>query len=100
MLIDECIPFRVRRILEFHECVSVSHLGWTGTKDTTLLRRAKADGFDALVTCDRGFEHRTDLQIAILILPTNDWSLLQSYAGAIRTKLHELAPGQCTVVPP
>lgn len=100
MLVDECVPFRVRCLLQDHECVSVAHLGWTGTKDTALLRRAEAAGFDALVTCDRGFGHRTDLKVAVLILPTNDWALLQHYGQIIRMKLHELAPGRCTVVLP
>lgn len=100
LLIDECLPFRVRHFFERHECVSVSHLGWTGTADTALLHRAEAAGFDAPVTCDRGFEHRTDLTIAVLIPPINDWSCPQRYEGAIRMKARDLEPGRCTVVPP
>lgn len=100
MLIDECVPFKVRRLLDTHECISVSYLGWTGMEDTALLRRAKTAGFDALVTCDRGFEHRTALTVAVLILPTNDWSLLQQYEASLRVKVHELVSGRCTVVLP
>lgn len=100
LLIDECLPFRIRLLLKDHECISVGYLGWRGTKDTTILRQAEAVGFDALVTCDRGFEHRTDLAVAVLILPTNDWALLQRCEDAIHTKVHELEKGRCTVVLP
>jgi hypothetical protein len=44
---------------------------WAGIENGELLRRAAADGFDALITNDRGLEHEQNLgslPMAVIIL--------------------------------
>ena len=37
ILIDECLDWRLGRVLTGHEAVSVQKMGWSGVKNGTLL---------------------------------------------------------------
>ncbi|TFV32611.1 hypothetical protein E4K10_22750 [Streptomyces sp. T1317-0309] len=57
LLLDENVPRPmaeiVRILLKAHEVVHVHELkGWTGTKDIELYAKAKADGFEVVITND------------------------------------------------
>jgi predicted nuclease of predicted toxin-antitoxin system len=52
LLLDECIPHRLRLHLSGHDAYSVAYMGWGGIKNGRLLALAAADGFEALVTTD------------------------------------------------
>ncbi|MGW0292631.1 DUF5615 family PIN-like protein [Streptomyces tuirus] len=57
LLLDENVPRPmaeiVRILLKAHEVVHVHDLkGWTGTKDIELYAKAKADGFEVVITND------------------------------------------------
>jgi hypothetical protein len=57
LLLDENVPRPmaqiVRILLKAHEVIHVHELqGWAGTKDIELYARAKAEGFDAVITND------------------------------------------------
>ena len=52
ILLDECVPARLSRLLSQHEVITAQKAGWAGIKNGELLRRAAAD-FDAFVTVDR-----------------------------------------------
>ncbi|MDR6976521.1 hypothetical protein J2X68_003212 [Streptomyces sp. 3330] len=57
LLLDENVPRPmaeiVRILLKAHEVVHVHELkGWTGTKDIELYVKAKADGFEVVITND------------------------------------------------
>lgn len=57
LLLDECIPKRLKRELLGHEVRTVQDMGWSGIKNGALLRLA--DGrFDALLTVDQGIEYQ------------------------------------------
>ena len=46
-------------------------MGWAGTENGVLLRRAAAEGFDALLTVDRGIEHQqnvSELPIPVIVM--------------------------------
>ena len=52
LLLDECVPKRLKRELPGHEVRTVQDMGWAGIKNGALL--ALADGqFDTLLTVDR-----------------------------------------------
>ena len=51
-------------------------MGWAGTGNGALLRLAADDGFDALLTVDRGFAHQQNLDdlalpVVIMLATTN-----------------------------
>ncbi|HEV8368329.1 MAG TPA: DUF5615 family PIN-like protein [Pyrinomonadaceae bacterium] len=51
ILFDECVPWSMHRFLASHSCTSVEAEGWSGIRNSDLLKRAEAD-FDLLITAD------------------------------------------------
>ena len=72
LLLDEAVPRRLA--LSFPEPFTlrtVQNMDWAGTGNGLLLQRAAAEGFDALVTVDRGIEHQqnvSELPIPVVIM--------------------------------
>jgi predicted nuclease of predicted toxin-antitoxin system len=71
ILLDECIPRKLRHTLPDHECHTVPEAGLAGKKNGCLLDLAEKAGFEIFVTMDRGLEYQQNLagrSLAILIL--------------------------------
>ena len=59
LLLDESVPRRLAQSFpESFTLRTVQYMGWAGTANGLLLSLAAAEGFDALVTVDRGIEHQ------------------------------------------
>jgi hypothetical protein len=76
VLLDECVPKKLRRDLPAHEVRTVTEMGWAGTKNGPLLRQAAAE-FDVFLTLDQGIEFQqslTGLALAVIVMAaaTND----------------------------
>ena len=104
VLLDECLPRRLRRALPHHEVRTVQELGWAGTKNGALLRRAAAEGFEVFVTVDRNLEfqqHVPGLGVAVVALHarSNDIADLEPLMPAVLALLPTLTPGQVVRVP-
>lgn len=70
ILIDECLPKKLKRELREHTVFTVQERGWTGMKNGELLRRAEKE-FNVWVTADQNIEHQQNLKqfdIAIVVL--------------------------------
>jgi predicted nuclease of predicted toxin-antitoxin system len=52
VLLDECLPHRLRTELAEHEVSTVQKEGWSGLKNGKLLKVA-SDHFDVFLTVDR-----------------------------------------------
>ncbi|MBM4256458.1 MAG: hypothetical protein FJ147_11265 [Deltaproteobacteria bacterium] len=61
VLLDECVPRKLRRELSRHEVKTVVEMQWVGTKNGALLRRAAAE-FDVLLTVDQGIPYQQNLE--------------------------------------
>jgi predicted nuclease of predicted toxin-antitoxin system len=71
ILIDECVPRKLKQFLNGHTCRTAAEADFLGKKNGVLLRLAEANGFDALITLDRGIETQQNLRgrkISVLIL--------------------------------
>ena len=71
ILLDECIPRKLKYSLPDHECHTVPEAGLAGQKNGALLDLAESAGFEIFVTMDKGLEYEQNLagrSIAILIL--------------------------------
>jgi hypothetical protein len=104
VLLDENLPHDLRHHLLGHEVFTVAYLGWRGTKNGELLRRAAVAGFDALVTMDNGVSYQqntTALSLAIVILsaPSNDISDLLPLVPALLDRLGKLMPRSVVRLP-
>ena len=104
ILLDECLPRRLRRSLPGHEVQTVQELDWAGTKNGVLLRRAAAEGFAVFLTVDRNLEHQQHvpglgLAVVALRAPSNDIVALEPLMPAVLAQLPTLSPGQIVRVP-
>lgn len=76
VLLDECLPRRLKREVQADEVKTVPEMGWAGTKNGKLLRLVEQE-FDVLLTNDQNIEHQQNLQqfnlaIVVLVAPTSD----------------------------
>ena len=62
------MPFDISGAISGHEVGRVQTLGWAGTKNGALLRRAKEAGFEVLVTVDRNLESQQNIGASGLAL--------------------------------
>jgi predicted nuclease of predicted toxin-antitoxin system len=59
VLLDECLPRRLKSELPGHELKTVPDVGWAGTKNGDLLRLAST-AFDIFLTVDVSVEFQQD----------------------------------------
>jgi predicted nuclease of predicted toxin-antitoxin system len=70
VLLDECVPARLGRLLAKHSVTTVQQRGWAGIKNGELLALADKE-FDTFVTVDRKISTQQDLtkfKIAVLLI--------------------------------
>ena len=97
MLLDECVPRRLRRELPGHDVRTVSEMGWSGIKNGPLLRSA-AQEFDIFPTVDQGIEYQQDpvglaLAIIVMVAASNDIDDLRPLMPHVRETLGSASPG-------
>jgi predicted nuclease of predicted toxin-antitoxin system len=98
VLLDECIPRRLKEALPGHDVHTVADMGWRGRKNGELLSVASAY-FDVFITVDRSIEYQQNLlafAIAVLLLHarSNDLDDLAPLMPRVCELLPGLRPGQ------
>ena len=71
ILLDECLPRRLKDQFASHECYTVPEALLGGKKNGELLAIAEREGFEIFLTMDKGLEYEQNLsgrQIAVIIL--------------------------------
>ena len=71
VLLDECMPVRLRSHLIGHDVYTVSYLKWKSIGNGRLLVLARSDGFEAVVTSDGAVEDQQNLSqlpVSVIIL--------------------------------
>jgi predicted nuclease of predicted toxin-antitoxin system len=61
VLLDECVPRKLKRVLGDHEVVTVTENGWSGLKNGELLKLAQAN-FDVFLTMDQNLSFQQNLK--------------------------------------
>ena len=106
ILLDECLPARLKRAFPGHAVQTVTQAGWRSVKDGPLLQFAQAR-FDVFITVDGKLEHETDLSryklgFIIVRVPNNRMESflpifegLNASAAAVRAGevIHIASPG-------
>lgn len=105
ILLDECVPRRLRRDLPGHDVRTVAEMGWSGKKNGELLRSMAADGFDVLVTVDQNLQHQQNLRAAgigvvVLIAASNRWADLKPLMPAAEVALGSIQAGDVVEIMP
>jgi len=78
LLLDECLPRKLKNHLPGHECQTVPEAGWAGKKNGELLSLAQQSGFQAFLTLDRGLEYEQNLKGR----KSQSFSYLQGHAAS------------------
>jgi predicted nuclease of predicted toxin-antitoxin system len=94
ILLDECVPWPLHKILTGHECLTVQQSGWGGIKNGDLMRLAEKE-FDLFITSDQNIRYQQNLagrQIAILELSTNDLRRIQAAGALIQSAIEIIKP--------
>ncbi len=102
LLLDECVPVRLRKALPSHSVSTVTQAGWSGVKNGQLLALAAAS-FDAFVTVDKNLPYQqnsANLPIAVLVLDglSNELPSLLPLIPALEAALARLAPKSYVLV--
>lgn len=74
ILLDECVPWPMRKMLTEHECTNPYKCGWSGVTNGELLKLAQNE-FELFITSDQNLRYQQNLaarRITILELSTND----------------------------
>ncbi|HYG63787.1 MAG TPA: DUF5615 family PIN-like protein [Thermoanaerobaculia bacterium] len=98
-LLDEQLPRDLKAALATVSAVFVHELGWKGTKNGELLRRAADAGFEVFVTMDRKLRHQQNLRgipfgIVLVRARTNRWEDLLPLVPVLLVALAEVRPGE------
>ena len=98
ILLDECLPKRLKRDLVGHESRTVPEMGWASKRNGELLRLAEAD-FDVFLTVDRNLSFQQDvarfkLTVVVLVAKGNRHSDLQPFVAELLDVLVSVVPGQ------
>ena len=95
MLLDECVPTPLSRLLVGCACRTVDECGWKGLLNGDLLRAAESE-FDVFLTADQNIRYQQNLtgyRISILELSTNDFRRLKVSAALIVNAIRTLPQG-------
>lgn len=96
VLLDECLPRKLKHEVQADEAKTVPEMGWAGTKNGKLLRLVEQE-FDVLLTNDQNLEHQQNLQqfdlaIVVLVAPTNDIDDLLPLMPAANKAMQSIRP--------
>lgn len=97
LLLDECVPKRLKRELLGHDVQTVQDMGWAGIKNGALLKLADGQ-FDALLTVDQGIEYQQNLSglmisVVVMLAASNDVDDLRPLLPSVEQALASLRTG-------
>jgi predicted nuclease of predicted toxin-antitoxin system len=99
ILLDECIPRKLKSALLDHDCMTVPEAGFAGQKNGRLLSLAEAAGFEVFVTVDKGLPYQQNLagrRIAIVVIraKSNRRQDLLPHVECSRALIASILPGE------
>jgi hypothetical protein len=103
ILLDECVPKRLKREVPGHDVHTVPEMGWSGIKNGELLKRMIGDQFEALIPVGQNLRFQQNvlgMKIALLVLiaVSNRAADLFPLMPDANTALAAILPGQCVEI--
>jgi hypothetical protein len=96
ILLDENIPFALRKLLGDHEVKHASEEGWDGLSNGQLIAAAEGAGHDVMLTADKNLRYQQNLamrRLAIMALSTNHWKTIRRDVRLVVEALERVKPG-------
>jgi hypothetical protein len=97
ILLDENLPHQLRHELKGHDVFTTAYMKWAGIENGELLRIAAEDGFDVIITNDRGLEYEQNLDVlpvavVVILARGNTIRAIRPLLPAISSALSNLKP--------
>ena len=102
ILIDECLPKKLKQELGGHTVFTVQEKGWSGIENGDLLRVAEKE-CDVWVTADKNVEYqqnlaRFDIAVVVLVAYRNRLEALLPLMSQLREVLQAIQPHQIVYI--
>jgi predicted nuclease of predicted toxin-antitoxin system len=102
VLLDECVPRKLRRELAEHEVFTVTERGWSGIKNGKLLALAEAE-FEVFLTVDQNLKYQQNLKafnvrVILLMARNNRLKTLSPLMPEAREALENIKTGDFILV--
>ena len=99
LLLDECVPRRLKSELPDHDVHTVVEMGWSAKRNGALLRLMLSEKFEGLLTVDQNIEFQQNVRasgiaVAVVIVKKNRLKEIRPLVPAIIDALSRLQPGQ------
>lgn len=101
ILFDQGTPVGISGCLSEHVVKTAYERGWSTLLNGELLSAAENEGFQILLTADKNLVYQQNLtgrKIAIIVLSTNRWSLIQPSLTRISEAVANATPGSYMLV--
>ncbi len=97
ILLDECLPKKLKQEIINHQVITVPEQGWAGTKNGELLKLA-SENFDVFITVDQNLTLQQNLQqidliIIVIIAKDNRFATLKPLTIKVNQALKNLNKG-------
>lgn len=98
LLLDECVPRRLRRELSDHEVRTVPEMGWAAKENGELLQLA-SNLFDVFITTDQRLSYQQNvasfsIAVVVLVASRNKIEFLLPLTPELRRLLIDVRPGK------
>jgi hypothetical protein len=98
ILLDECLPRRLKQHLLGHDVRTVPEMGWSGKKNGDLLQLMAGHGFEVFLTADQNLRHQQNLSacgvaVIVLIAASNRLADLSPLMPSVQVSLASVSPG-------
>ena len=102
ILIDECLPKKLKQALTDHTVFTVQEKGWSGIENGDLLRIAEKE-FDVWLIADRGIEYQQnlnhfDIAVVVLVAYRNRLDALLPLVSQVQEVLQAIQPHQIVYI--
>lgn len=98
VLLDECVPRKLRRELTNHQVLTVTERGWSGVENGELLRLAQNE-FEIFLTVDQNLRYQQnlgtfDIAIVLIVCKNNRLRTLLPLMPKVRDALDVIQAGE------
>ena len=98
ILLDECLPRKLKNYLPGHEVKTVPQMGWASIENGDLMKLAETL-FDVFITVDQNMEHQQNMSkyhisVVVLLASSNQVASLQPMMPALLQSLEAIKPGE------
>ena len=102
ILLDECVPKKLKSQLTGHEVWTVPQAGWAGKKNGALLSLA-AEQFPVMITVDKDLPHQQNIKgwrimVVVLAAEDNNMESLIPLVPRLQEALRKPRPGEFVVL--